>query len=178
MLDSSRHHSNGKLGRLAMTIGDSEPQSRLHAQVGLMLSGIPGVTDGLEGAAAHPVDWADRGYVHYHHREKTLLVRDEDVERVTALLPGTPVVHDNNVRGLTRLEFAADERRSVEEACAHLDRTLGEGVATPDHVLYVCRTNSTCPATEPEEVGAGAHPHPGVSENRDDGEGILVAVLD
>jgi subtilisin family serine protease len=161
-----------------MTVGDREPQSRLQAQVGLMLSGIPGVTDGLDGAAAHPVDWADQGYVHYHHRKRTLLVRDADVERVTALVPGTAVAHDGNVRGLTRLEFAAGERRSVEEACAHLDRALGEGVATPDHVLYVCRTSTTCPATEPEEVKADAQPHPAVSDERDDGEGILVAVLD
>ncbi len=157
--------------------GQYEQRSRLHAQVELILSGIPGVVDGLEGAAAHPADWADRGEVDYHHRDRTLLVRDADVERVTAVVPGTPVAHDNNVRGLTRLEFSADERRSVEEACAHIDRTLGEGVATPDHVLYVC-TSTTCPATEPEEVPADAKPDPEVSAERDDGEGVLMVVLD
>lgn len=161
-----------------MTVDDNEPRSRLHAQFRLIHSGIPGVADGLEDAATHPADWADRGYAHYHHRHRTLLVRDADVERVTAVVPGTSVTHDNNVRGLTRLEFAPDERRSVEEACVHLDRTLGEGVATPDHVFYVCRTNSACPATEPEEVAAGATPHPGVSDEHDDGAGVLVAVLD
>ena len=142
-----------------------------------MLSGIPGVMGGLEGAVAHPADWAGRDDVAYHHRERTLLVRDADVERVTAVVPGTSVAHDNNMRGLTRLEFAPDERRNVEEACAHLDRTLGEGVATPDHVMYVC-TSSACPATEPEEVPEGAAPDPGVSGAPDDGEGVLVAVLD
>jgi hypothetical protein len=163
-----------------MTIRDEgagEPQSRLHAQMGLILSGIPGVTDGLEGAAAHPGDWAERGGVDYHHRERTLLVRDADVDRVASVVPGAPVAHDNNVRGLTRLEFSAGERRSMEEACADIDRTLGEGVATPDHILYTC-TYSACPATEPEEVPADATPDPGVSAERDDGEGILVAVLD
>ena len=92
-------------GGSAMTTDNERPRSRLHAQVGLMLSGIPGVVDGLEGAVAHPADWADRGDVDYHHRERTLLVRDADVDRVTAVVPGTPVPHDNNVRGLTRLEF-------------------------------------------------------------------------
>ena len=72
------------------------------------------------------------------------------------------MAHDNNVRGLTRLEFAADERRSVEEACAAIDQALGEGVATPDHILYVC-PGSTCPATEPEEVRRPLT-RPGVSE--------------
>jgi len=157
--------------------GHDEPRSRLAAQIGLVLSGIPGVVGGLEGAAAYPGDWAERGEVDYHHREQTLLVRDADVDRVTAVVSGTPVAHDNNVRGLTRLAFSADERRSVEEACADIDRALGEGVATPDHILYTC-IYSACPATEPEEVPAGAAPDPGVSDERDDGDGVLVAVLD
>ena len=157
--------------------GQDEPQSRLHAQIDLMLSGIPGVVDGLDGAVAHPADWADRGQVDYHHRERALLVRDADVDRVTSVVSGSPVAHDNNIRGLTRLEFVPDERRSVEEVCAHLDRTLGEGVATPDHILYAC-TTTACPATEPEEVAADAPPDPGMSHERDDGEGVLVAALD
>jgi subtilisin family serine protease len=157
--------------------GHDEPRSRLHAQIGLIMSGIPGVADGLEGATAHPGDWAERGEVDYHHRQRTLLVRDADVDRVAEVVSGTPVAHDNNVRGLTRLEFSANERRSVDEACAHIDRALGEGVATPDHILYTC-TNTACPATEPEEVAADAPPDPGVSAEQDDGEGVLVAVLD
>jgi subtilisin family serine protease len=156
--------------------GQDEQRRRLQAQVGLILSGIPDMMDGLEGAVAHPADWADRGEVDYHHRDRTLLVRDADVERVTAVVPGAAVAHDNNVRGLTRLEIAPDERRNVEEACAHLDRTLGEGVATPDHVLYVC-SYSTCPATEPEEVPDDATPHPKVSAGRA-GEGVLMVLPD
>ena len=158
--------------------GQDEPRSRLHAQIDLMLSGIPGVVDGLEGSVAHPADWGDRGQVDYHHRERTLLVRDADVDRVTSVVSGNPVAHGNNIRGLTRLEFDPDDRRSVEEVCTHLDRTLGEGVATPDHVFYVCPTSTACPATEPEEVAAGVRPHPGVSAEPQDGEGVLVAVLD
>ena len=160
-----------------MTTSDDGPRSRLHAQIGLILSGIPGVVDGLEGAVAHPADWADQGDVDYHHRDRTLLVRDADVDRVAAVVSGTPVAHDNNVRGLTRLEFSPDERRSVEEACAHADRVLGEGVATPDHILYTC-VSTACPATEPEMVAADAPLDPAVSDERDDGDGVLVAVLD
>ena len=158
--------------------GQDEMRSRrLHAQVGLILSGIPGVVDGLEGAAAHPADWAERGEVDYHHRERTLLVRDADVDRVASMVSASPVAHDNNIRGLTRLEFSAGERRSVEEACVDLDRALGEGVATPDHILYVC-PYTTCPATEPEEVPGDAQPDPGVSAEPRDGEGVLVVIPD
>ncbi|MGD0244651.1 MAG: S8/S53 family peptidase [Streptosporangiaceae bacterium] len=157
--------------------GFSQPRSRLHAQVNLVLSGIPDVIDGLEGAAAHPSDWAERGEVSYHHRERTLLVRDADIDRVASVVSAAPVAHAGNVRGLTRLEFAADERRSVEQACADIDRALGEGVATPDHVLYVCPT-TLCPATEPVEVAVSTEPDPGVSGQAGDGRGVLVAVLD
>ena len=158
--------------------GQDEQRRRLQAQVGLILSGIPGVMDGLEGAAAHPADWADRGEVDYQHRDRTLLVRDADVDRVAAIVSGAPVAHDNNLRGLTRFEFSADERRSVEEACAHLDRAIGEGVATPEHILYVCPASSSCPATEPEEVSGDALPDPGVSAEQHDGEGVLMLIPD
>ena len=157
--------------------GRDEQRRRLQAQVGLILSGIPGVMDGLEGAAAHPADWADRGEVDYNYRERTLLVRDADVDRVAAVVPAAPVAHDNNVRGLTRLEFSAGERRSVEEACSDIDRALGEGVATPEHILYVCAFG-TCPATEPEEVPGGAEPDPPVSAEARDGEGVLIVIPD
>ncbi len=164
-----------------MTIQDEgrdEQRRRLQAQVGLILSGIPGVMDGLEGAVAHPADWAERGGVDYQHRDRTLLVRDADVDRVAAIVSGAPVAHDSNLRGLTRFEFSADERRSVEEACADVDRALGEGAATPDHIFYVCPTSGTCPATEPEEVPGNAEPDPGVSAEPRDGEGIMVVIPD
>jgi subtilisin family serine protease len=156
--------------------GTNEQRRRLEAQINLILHGVPDIMDGLEGAAAHPRDWAERGEVDYHHRDRTLLVRDADVDRVAAVVSCAPVAHDNNLRGLTRLEFSADERRSVEEACAHIDRVHGEGVATPDHILYVC-AGSACPATEPE-VSADAVPDPGVSAEASAGDGVLVAVLD
>ena len=93
--------------------GNDERRRRLQAQVGLVLSGIPGITGGLGRAVAHPADWAERGEVAYQHRDRTLLVRDADVDRVAAIVSGTPVAHDNNMRGLTRFELSADERRTV-----------------------------------------------------------------
>jgi subtilisin family serine protease len=158
--------------------GRGEQGSPLDAQIRLILSGIPDVGGGLEGAAAWPPNWAESGEVDYLYRDRTLLVRDVDIDRVRAIVPSLPVEHDKNVRGLTRLEFTDDETRHVDEVCAALDRVLGEGVATPDHIFYLC-TGTCCPATEPEEVpAAGPPPDPGVSTEPCNGEGVRVAVLD
>jgi subtilisin family serine protease len=157
--------------------GRDQPGNPLDAQIRLILFGIPEVQDGLQDAAAWPPGWADSGEVDYLYRKRTLLVRDADVDRVRAIVPSTPVEHDKNVRGLTRLEFSANETRSVDDVCVAVDRALGEGVATPDHIHYLC-TTSCCPATEPEEVRASPPPDPGVSTEPCDGEGVRVAVLD
>ena len=158
--------------------GRGEPRSPLEAQIRLILFGIPGVEEGLAGAAAWPPEWAEHDSVDYLYRERTLLVRDADVERVRAIVPSLPDEHDKNVRGVTRLVFTDEESRDVEEVCRAVDRALGEGVATPDHILYLC-AGTTCPATEPEEVPvADPPPYPGVSTEQCNGEGVRVAVLD
>jgi len=155
---------------MATKDGESErPPSRLEAQVDLIIG--PG---GLEGAQAWPDTWRDDGVIDYLYRAQTLLVRDEDVERVRALVGGDPQGHSKNLRGLTRL-VGID--RPVDDACAFLDGELGRGVASPDHVLYVT-THSTCPATEPETVPGAAFPDPAVSTDSCDGNGTLVEVLD
>jgi subtilisin family serine protease len=155
--------------KAAMPDNEREPRTRLQAQIWLIL-------DELEGAAAWPPDWEERNYVDYLYRERSLLVRDADVERVMAVVPSAPVEHEDNLRGLTLLRFADEETRDIETVCAAVDRALGEGMATPDHVLYV--SSGTCPATEPEMVPVGSPPDPGVSTEPCDGHGVLVAVLD
>ena len=157
--------------------GLDEPRSLLRAQIWLIVAGIPGVQEGLEDAAVYPPDWAERIAADYLYRERALLVRTVDVDRVRAIVGGALVQHHSAVRGLTRLEVSEDESRSVEELCAAIDRALDEGVATPDHILHIC-TYTAGPATEPEAVPPDAPPDPGVSAEGDDGQGVLVAVLD
>jgi len=160
---------------MSMQEREQAPQSRLNAQINLILHGIPGVTEGLEGAAAWPPDWAKQNEVDYLYRRGFVLTRDADVERVRAIIECGVIEHDDNVRGLTLLELP--EGASVEETCARVDRALGEGVVTPDHVFYVCPTGTACPATEPEEVHS-SRPDPEVSTEPCDGDGVHVTVLD
>lgn len=157
--------------------GNGRPRTRLEAQTGLILHGIPDVVGKLEGAAAWPPDRGEQDPVDYLYRERALLVRDEDVDRVQAIVPSLPIGHDNNLRGLTRLELADEETRNIEAICAAVDVALGEGVVSPDHIFHIC-PHSYCPATEPEEAPAGAPPDPNVSRESHAGEGVHVAVLD
>jgi subtilisin family serine protease len=133
--------------------------------------------DELDGAAAWPPDWEQHNEVDYLYQERHLLVRDADIERVMRIVPSEPVEHENNLRGVTLLRFADEETRTIEEVCTAVDQALGAGVATPDHVFYIC-PGGTCPATEPEEVPGDAPPDPGVSTESCDGRGVLVSVLD
>src|SRR5580658_1703648 len=125
-----------------MPVNDEKGDDRrrvLEAQINLILNGVPGGDGGLEGAAVWPPDWAKTGQdVQYLYRERSLLVRDAEVGRVREIVPSTPVEHDDNVRGVTLLQLADEETRSVDEVCAILDRILGEGVATPDHIFHLC----------------------------------------
>ena len=67
-----------------MSVNQHEPRTRLQAQIRLIL-------DELEGAAVWPPDWEERNYVDYLYRERSLLVRDADVERVMRIVPSSPV---------------------------------------------------------------------------------------
>jgi hypothetical protein len=163
-------------GRSGKGNGDGGPQTVLQAQIDLILHGIPGVDEGLEDAAAWPPEWAKHNDVSYLYRDHTLLVRDADVEQVNAIVPIEPLGHPNKLTGLT-LARILDPDMSVDAACEAVDQALGEGVVTPDHIFYICATN-TCPATEPEVVPFDASPSPPVSTGPCDGEGVDVAVLD
>ena len=135
------------------------------------------ILDGLPDSAVYPPEFQGKDDIEYVYRQATILVRDVDVPRVLDVLDGAAARrHESNVLGLTRLDIPAD--RSVEETCALLDDALGEGIGTPDHVLYVCPTRSCCPATEPEEVNPFPEPDPAVSSEPADGQGVFVSVLD
>jgi len=113
--------------------GHEPPRSPLEAQIDLILHGIPDVVEPLEEAAAWPPEWREEGRVDYLYRQRTLLVRDADVNLVIEgqrgeqpLVLATPEQHDNNLRGLTRLRFSPEEAKTVQEACDLVDRALGE----------------------------------------------------
>ena len=150
--------------------GALEPAARTRAQLELIRRAFKdqvGIAGG-DGDAENDVTFL--------YRREHILVRDEDIERVQAALGGAdqaPIV-DGLVQGVSRLGLPPG--RDVPEVLDELDRAVGVGVATPDHLMWVV-PGSLCPATEPEEPGAKV-PHPPVTWASDNGHGVLVSVVD
>lgn len=146
-------------------------RERTRAQIGIIEAALGAENVGVaSGDSDDPADFL------YLYRRQHVLVRDVDVDRVREALDGRVAVSEGLVNGLTRLALADDAH--VPDVLDRLDRAVGVGVATPDHILYLTRTGgSCCPATEPEEPGT-SDPVPVVNSGEDDGSGVLVSVVD
>jgi hypothetical protein len=71
-----------------------------------------------------------------------------------------------------------DGEVNVLETLFEIDGALGEGVATPDHILYVVGTpGKYCPATEPE-LPTTTDPLPAWNRDLEAGKDIRVSVVD
>jgi subtilisin family serine protease len=125
------------------------------------------------------------GGVDHLYAEGQILVRADYLDRVLEIL-GQPAEREliaapDRLRRLTggvALVTLADPWPTVQEALAEVDRQLGRGIATPDHVLTVAKgVGLVCPATEPQPVYEGTEPFPSVS-GHNGGAGALIYVAD
>ena len=122
--------------------------------------------------------------VDYLYAEGRILVRDEYLGQVLGILE--PEADQDQVRtdpdrvrrviaGVV-LVTLGERFPAVLEALDEIDRQLGRGVATPDHVLTVAGEGRPCPATEPQEVYDEIEPYPSVCQ--DGGAGVLIYMDD
>jgi hypothetical protein len=123
---------------------------------------------------------ADRG-VAYMYAEGQLIVREEHLDRVQQMLP-QPCTAERITQGsmLVRLgEAPSGDQPSVCDLLPAIDTALGEGVATPNHLLTAASgpVIHPCPATEPEEVYDDTEPSPSVDVDNG-GAGVLIYVAD
>jgi subtilase family protein len=126
------------------------------------------------------------GGVDHLYVEGQILVRPEYLERVLEIL-GQPAERDllanaaDRLRRLTggvTLLTLADPQPTVQEALAEIDRQLGRGIATPDHVLTVAPGEGIiCPATEPQPAYEDVEPYPSVRHDNG-GAGVLIYLAD
>ena len=143
----------------------------------------------VTGVAAFPERWQrSPNGVEYLYRKGSVLVRDWRLDEVRAVLaelvaPGH-LVPDQVVPGATRLSWVDTNRElSVERVLRALEERFGPGIATPDHLLYVC--GHSCAAIEPEVVPPDAVPVPRPQIGQDaadphcrSGQGFKVLIMD
>lgn len=132
-----------------------------------------------------PRDDAEASYL---YRPGHALVREEHVDQVirffderTELFEGGVDRAGDPTRGLVLLSLPrrTDRQDDVLATLEEMDRELGPGTVTPDHVIYITRARM-CPATEPEEPKS-RRPWPPPSTNSEQGskaDQIRVAVVD
>ncbi|HEX8858817.1 MAG TPA: S8/S53 family peptidase [Actinomycetes bacterium] len=147
------------------------PTTRYDAQIAHIMRAFE--ADGIQIGVATGDDAPEDA--EFLYERGVILVRDEDIERVRTEL-GEIEVRDALINGLTVISLAGTHYDTVG-ALARLDNRLGIGVATPNHVASIAPV-SHCPATEPEEVVAGAAPDPGICPAPDDGAGVRLYVGD
>jgi Subtilase family len=132
--------------------------------------------------------------VGYMYAEGQILVSDKHLEQVQDVL-GQPRTRVQDTRdeeagqapveqvipGLVLLRLPPPlpdtEPIAVPQILEIVDRRLGTGIATPNHVLTVAPDTGPCPATEPEEVYDGIEPYPSVCPG-DAGAGISIYMAD
>ncbi len=128
------------------------------------------------------------GGMDFLHAERQIVVRAEYRDRVLSILQRAtqhrasvvPSRVEPVTRGVELLHFdPADDRTDgwVLGLIEEIDRELGRGIATPNHVLTVTGDMHPCPATEPEEVEDGIEPYPGVRQENS-GTGVLIYIAD
>jgi subtilisin family serine protease len=143
------------------------PKSRQQAQVDQVLRAFG------KGVGRGPENWREVG-VGYLYREQRILVRDEYVDQVLALLQGS-AVERSLIHGVTMLSVLSD----TPTALTQVRNRYGSGVATPDHLVSIAIGEAGfCPATEPEVVPGWAQPDPVPTADHRAGEGIRVVVVD
>lgn len=154
-------------------LDDEQDRERIRGQVKVIQEALG---DDAVGVAL-PDDSDDVADYLYFYRRGAILVRDEDVARVAEALDQEIEMLESLVAGITLL--AVSSKEEVPQVLDRLDAELGVGVATPDHVLYVCPRagGRACPATEPEEPKS-RKPFPAVSKDQNAGSGVLVSVVD
>ena len=151
-----------------------EEPAKLDVQIELVVSALR--QKGTDIAVARFPD----GSLDFIYESGVILVRNDHVDQVRAVLgvedsAGEGGRHDRSVQGITRYSLAGARIRDTLEALAAIDRELGPGIATPNHILSITPVYP-CPATEPEGVPDEVPPDPGPCDGG--GSGVFIYVPD
>ena len=160
--------------------GRAEDDKRERLQKAILREQVDYLIKAMGGPDYAAVVWTEDGWLDYLYRPGFVLARDEHWREVAELLGAERVEDDRsqNLRGLTVLRVST-EADTVDQL-SRVDRELGVGKATPDHILFVSPGGggTLCPATEPEEPGTSPAPYPPITSDTGAGTGVFVSVVD
>ncbi len=171
-MENSSTGATGAEGRDADEKGNRLEREILREQVAYLI-------EAMGGPDYAAVVWTEDGWVDYLYRPGYVLARDEHWRDVAELLGAERLGDERsqNQRGLTVLRVPTDV--DTTEHLSTVDRELGVGIATPDHILFVSPSGGKlCPATEPEEPGVAAAPYPPITSDTGAGTEVFVSVVD
>jgi subtilisin family serine protease len=172
MVNSPTDATGADSGHDADEKGDRLEREILREQVAYLIKAM----GGPDYAA---VVWTEDGWVDYLYRPGYVLARDEHWRDVAELLGAERLDDERSQRqrGLTVLQVSTEVETT--EHLSRVDRELGVGIATPDHIMFVSPgIGKLCPATEPEEPGAAPAPYPPITSDAGAGTEVFVSVVD
>ncbi|UUZ61408.1 S8 family peptidase [Nocardioides sp. B-3] len=174
-MDNSPTDAKGDSGRDADDKNDRLQKEILREQVRYLIKAM----GGPDAAAAV---WTEDGWLSYLYRLGYVLARDEHWSDVAELLGAERVDggRSQQMRGLTVLKLPLDDENDTTGHLERVDREMGVGIATPDHIMFVTPggCGQCCPATEPEELDGAVAPHPPITSDSGAGTGVFVSVVD
>jgi subtilisin family serine protease len=152
--------------------GAGDQPSKLDVQFQLIADAC-----GREGTDIGIVRFPD-GSLDYMYQRGVILVRNAYVDQVRAVVGVADsaeerATHDRSVEGVTLYSLADARIRDTFDALTAIDRELGPGIATPNHILSITPV-FPCPATEPEGVPLDMPPDPGPCDGGGSGVSIYV----
>jgi subtilisin family serine protease len=164
-------------GRTEGRAAGDRAEDKAEVQARLLQENLAG--NGEQIAVARRAD----GSIDYLYRAGEILVMDAYLNRVLSALgmTGNGTRDDalaprgsGLIEGVTLLSLAPHQF-DVPRALEVIDAQVGEGVATPNHVLSITPVH-TCPASEPDVVPAMAQPDPGIYDGG--GSGVFIYITD
>ena len=171
---------NSPTGATGTESGREADDKRDRLQKEILREQVAYLIKAMGGPDAAAVVWTEDGWLDYLYRPGYVLARDEHWRDVAELLGAERLEDERSqrLRGLTVLRVTGDVDQL--DQLGRVDRELGVGIATPDHILFVSPGGggSVCPATEPEELGAPPAPYPPITSDAGAGTGVFVSVVD
>lgn len=173
---------NSPSGATSAESGRDEDKKGDRLQKAILREQVRYLIEAMGGPDAAAVEWTEDGWLYYLYRPGYVLARDEHADAVAELLGAERVADERSqrLRGLTVLKVPIDDQNDTLGHLLRVDRELGVGLATPDHILFVTPGGSgnACPATEPEELDGAVAPHPPITSDTGAGTGVFVSVVD